>query len=86
MIVTSLSEFVKATASSCSHALLPQQSCRHGYQTPDLLGHTEHGGDSCRYECNVYDAVFHLLGVVRSEPTTVADVTMYFGNEVSDLV
>jgi hypothetical protein len=38
------------------------------------------------YERNVYDAVFHLLGVVRSEPTSVADVANYYGNEVSDIV
>jgi hypothetical protein len=34
----------------------------------------------------LYDAVFHLLGAVRSEPTTVADVALYYGDEVSDLV
>jgi hypothetical protein len=38
------------------------------------------------YERNVYDAVFHLMGVVRSEPTTVADAAMYYGDEISDLV
>lgn len=38
------------------------------------------------WERSVFDAVFRLLGVVRSEPTTIAEVGMYFGEEVSDIV
>ena len=32
------------------------------------------------------DAVFNLVGAVRSEPTTIADVAMYYGDEVSDML
>lgn len=38
------------------------------------------------WERNVYDAVFHLLGSVREQPTTVAEVGQYYGEEVSDMV
>lgn len=34
----------------------------------------------------MYDAVFNLLGVVRSEPTTMAEVALYYSEEVSDMV
>lgn len=38
------------------------------------------------WERSVLDASFHLLGAVRDQPTTVADVALYYGEEVSDLV
>ncbi|KAL7563749.1 hypothetical protein ACA910_020435 [Epithemia clementina (nom. ined.)] len=38
------------------------------------------------WERNVLDACFHLLGCVRDQPTTVADVAKYYGEEVSDMV
>jgi hypothetical protein len=38
------------------------------------------------WERNLYDAVFHLLGVVRDEPTTVSEVAAYYSEEVSDIV
>ena len=38
------------------------------------------------WERSVYDAVFHLLGSVRSEPTTVEQVATYYSGEVSDMV
>jgi len=38
------------------------------------------------WERNVYDACFHLVGAVRQDPTTVADVANYYGDETSDLL
>jgi len=38
------------------------------------------------WERSVYDSVFHLLGAVRNEPTTVAQVAQYYGEEVSELL
>lgn len=38
------------------------------------------------WERSVYDAVFNILGAVRTEPTTVADVANYYGEEVGDMV
>ena len=38
------------------------------------------------WERSVYDAVFHLLGSVRSQPTTVEQVANYYDQEVSDMV
>lgn len=38
------------------------------------------------WERNIYDAVFHLLGVVREDPTNIADVSNFFYDEVSDIV
>lgn len=38
------------------------------------------------WERSLLDAVFTLLGAVRSEPTTVAEVAKYYGDEVSDLL
>jgi hypothetical protein len=38
------------------------------------------------WERSVYDAVFYLIGAVRSEPTTVANVANYYGDEFSDMV
>lgn len=34
----------------------------------------------------MYDAVFNLVGAVRNEPTTLQDVSLYYGDEVSDIV
>jgi hypothetical protein len=38
------------------------------------------------WEKSVSDAVFHLLGVVRSEPTNVATVATYYNAEASDML
>jgi hypothetical protein len=38
------------------------------------------------WERNVLDAVFHLVGAVRREPTSLADVGNYYHQEVSDMV
>jgi hypothetical protein len=38
------------------------------------------------WERNLYDAVFHLLGVVRDQPTAISEVANYYGEEVSDVV
>lgn len=38
------------------------------------------------WERSFYDAVFPLLGAVRDQPTTVAQVANYYGEEVSDMV
>jgi hypothetical protein len=38
------------------------------------------------WERTVFDAVFHLVGAIRDTPTTVADVSMYYPEEVSDIV
>jgi hypothetical protein len=38
------------------------------------------------WERSIYDAVFNLIGVVRSEPTTLSNVAIYYSNEVSDMV
>jgi hypothetical protein len=38
------------------------------------------------WEASVSDAIFHLLGAVREEPTTVATVANYYNEEFSDLV
>jgi hypothetical protein len=37
------------------------------------------------WEKSLSDAVFHLLGVVRKEPTKVATVATYYGAEASDM-
>eukprot|EP00977_Amphora_coffeiformis_P013342 scaffold3471_cov175-Amphora_coffeaeformis.AAC.16 len=37
------------------------------------------------WERSFHDAVFHLLGSVRDQPTTVADVANYYDQEVSDM-
>lgn len=34
----------------------------------------------------MYDAVFNLVGAIRNEPTNMADVALYYGDEVSDMV
>jgi hypothetical protein len=38
------------------------------------------------WEQSMADAVFHLLGVVRAEPTSVANVATYYSGEVGDVV
>jgi len=38
------------------------------------------------WERNCLDAVFNLVGSVRSEPTTLADVANYYEEEVSDIL
>jgi hypothetical protein len=38
------------------------------------------------WERSLYDAVFHLIGAIREEPTTLSDVANYYGEEVSDVV
>lgn len=38
------------------------------------------------WEQSMADAVFHLLGVVRAEPTSVATVASYYYEEVGDIV
>ncbi len=38
------------------------------------------------WERSILDAVFNLVGVVRKEPTSLANVAMYYEKEVSDLV
>jgi len=38
------------------------------------------------WERTVYDAVFNLVGAVRAEPTTLAEVAMYYDQEISDLL
>jgi len=38
------------------------------------------------WERSVYDAVFHLIGAVRDEPTTLQDVALYYSAEVADIV
>jgi hypothetical protein len=37
------------------------------------------------WERSVYDAVFSLIGAVRDEPTTMADVARYYREEVSEI-
>lgn len=34
------------------------------------------------WERSVFDAVFHLVGAIRDEPTTLADVANYYSEEV----
>ena len=38
------------------------------------------------WERCAYDAIFHLVGAVREEPTTVQQVALYYGEEVADIV
>jgi hypothetical protein len=38
------------------------------------------------WERNTYDAVLHVMGVVRSQPTTVAEVAMYYEKDTSDIL
>jgi hypothetical protein len=38
------------------------------------------------WERTVFDAVFHVIGAIRDAPTTVADVALYYQEEVSDIV
>lgn len=38
------------------------------------------------WECNVMDAIFHLVGAVRTEKTNLKDVANYYSEEVSDMV
>lgn len=38
------------------------------------------------WERSMYDAVFHLIGVIRQDPTTLSDVANYYAEEVSDIV
>jgi hypothetical protein len=38
------------------------------------------------WERNAYDAIFHLLGVVREDKTTLSDVANYYNEEASDIV
>jgi hypothetical protein len=38
------------------------------------------------WERNVYDAVFHLIGAIRDEPSSLSDVANYYAEEVSDIV
>jgi hypothetical protein len=38
------------------------------------------------WERSIYDAVFNLVGVIRSEPTTLSDVSNYYSEEVSEIV
>ena len=38
------------------------------------------------WERSFFDAVFPLLGAVRDQPTTIAEVGQYYGEEVSDMV
>lgn len=39
-----------------------------------------------QWERNCLDAIFNLVGSVRSEPTTLADVANYYEEEVSDIL
>jgi len=38
------------------------------------------------WERSVYDALFHLLGSVRTESTTLSDVANYYNEEVGDMI
>jgi hypothetical protein len=38
------------------------------------------------WERTIFDAVFHLVGAIRDTPTTVADVALYYQDEVSEIV
>jgi hypothetical protein len=38
------------------------------------------------WERNILDAIFNLVGVVRQEPTSIANVAQYYESEVSDMV
>jgi hypothetical protein len=38
------------------------------------------------WERHILDAVFNLVGSVRKEPTSLANVAMYYGQEVSEMV
>jgi hypothetical protein len=38
------------------------------------------------WERSMFDAVFNLVGAVRNEPTTLADVANYYADEVSEIV
>jgi hypothetical protein len=38
------------------------------------------------WERSVYDAALNLIGMVRDEPTTLADVAKYYNAEVGDMV
>ena len=38
------------------------------------------------WERTAYDAAFNLIGAVRSEPTKMKDVALYYGEEVSDML
>lgn len=37
------------------------------------------------WERSVFDAVFHVVGAVRSEPTSLADTANFYADEVSDI-
>jgi len=38
------------------------------------------------WEHNIMDAVFNLVGAVRSEPTSIANVAQYYQSEASDMI
>lgn len=38
------------------------------------------------WERSAYDAIFHLIGAVRDQPTTCAQVALYYGEEASDML
>lgn len=38
------------------------------------------------WERAMYDSVFNLVGAVREEKTTLGDVGLYYGEEVSDMM
>jgi hypothetical protein len=38
------------------------------------------------WERSVYDAALNLVGVIRDEPTTIANVAQYYNEEVGDIV
>ena len=38
------------------------------------------------WECNAMDAIFHLVGAVRTQETNLKDVANYYDEEVSDMV
>jgi len=39
-----------------------------------------------QWERSAFDAIFHLVGAVRSEPTSLKDVALYYESEASDML
>lgn len=66
------------------------KSRRHGLRAIEFLHslnptHTLLVSMDLQWEQNIYDAVLHLVGAVRSQPTTLADVALYYDTEASDI-